>query len=182
MNPDDQEPRERISTIGSDLLSHPDFLGESVKLPLTTQLFPYLFVASRKMTTRKLSAWLEKEKGIKFSAAAVSKSLRRPELHLRRIAEFVQPPASYLAAVYDRDAESLLFDDDPISEKGSLQILAEEILTAREPSKSEEDAISLLNEHWVSIPDEVKYMCRRFFDFSDGSDEEEDGGEYEVEE
>ena len=171
MFPDDEN--ELISSIGSDLLSHAEEFGEPVRLPLTTQLFPYLLLASRKMTTREMSAWLEQTKGVKLSAVSIAKGLKRPDLHLRRLAEFIQFPATFLAAVYSWDAEELLFEDDPETGRSLLRSLREMIFEAPEdPSPSVSASMESLETFWEPIPQEVKYMCRQFFDFSGEADTE----------
>jgi len=171
MFPDDEN--ERISSIGSDLLNHAEEFGEPIRLSLTTQLFPYLFLASRKMTTREMSEWLEKTKGVKLSFVAIAKGLKRPELHLKRIAEFVQFPATYLAAVYNLSAEGLLFGDNPHTGQTAIQELSEEIFHSPDgASSSVTSALETLESVWAPIPQEVKYMCRRFFDFTEDADTE----------
>lgn len=167
---------ESLPSIGSELLSHAQEFGELDRLPITTQLFPFLFLASRRMTTREMSEWLDKNKGVKLSAVMISKGLKRPDLHLRRIAEYVQPLAAYVTAVYHHageTTESLLFGSDPKSGESSLSGFAEMVENAPEaPSEGVTEALQTLSEIWEPMPEEVKFMCRRFFDFSeDVSDE-----------
>ena len=175
MTPHDEE---KISSIGSDLLDHAKQFGEENRLPLTTQLFPFLLMASRRMTTREMSSWLEKEKDVKLSAAGISKGLQRPDLHLRRIAEHVHPQAAYIAAVYfhcDQTAESILFEKNPATGKPVLELMHE--VSYADPdgrSLGISEAFSILDEVWASIPEEVQFMCRPYFRFDDASDFEKD--------
>lgn len=180
IDPDDFN--ELISSIGSELIEHAQDFGEPMRLPLTTQLFPYLLVASRRMTTREISGWLESAKQVKLSAVAISKGLKRPELHLKRIAEYVQAPAVYLAMVYDHSAEALLFD--PGRNRTWLEELGDVIFADPEgPSEGVADSYRVLSEFWAPIPDEVKYMCRRYFDFdpSDSDDATDDDSTQQAE-
>jgi hypothetical protein len=165
-----------MGSIGSELLNHAEGLEEPIRLPLTTQLFPYLFLASRKMTTREMSAWLDQTKGIKLSGVAISKGLKRPELHLRRIADFIQFPAAFLGSLYRWDMELLLFEEDERTGKSQLTLLAENIFNDPDaPSKDVISALETLQTIWAPIPQEVKYMCRRYFDFaSDSGDDNQD--------
>ena len=178
MFPDETES---IQSIGNDLLSHADEFGEPTRLSLTTQLFPWLFLASRKMTTRQLSAWLEQTKGVKLSNVAIAKGLKRHELHLRRIAEFVQFPAIFLSAVYSKwSVEDILFGQHPGTGRTDLQDLSENIFNDPDGvSESIAGALETLETIWAPIPDEVKYMCRPYFEFAtekadDDSEESDD--------
>jgi hypothetical protein len=169
---------ETMSAIGADLLSHAQEFGEPNRLPLTTQLFPFLFPASRRMTTREMSAWLEKEKGVKLSGVMISKGLQRPELHLRRIAEHVQPLAAYIAAAHELNAERLLFGENLETGESELKNFGEHLFAASEHfSDGVHEAYGILAESWEPIPEEVKFMCRRYFNFGESSAGEESDDE-----
>lgn len=174
---------ESISSIGYDLLSHAQETGEPNRLPLTTQLFPFLFLAARRMTTRQMSAWLLTNKSVKLSAAGISKGLQRPDLHLRRIAEHVQPLAAYITAAYHGNgetAETLLYGSNPATGRSVLAEMDQ--ITAHDPEGRSEgvtEAFSTLWEIWDTIPEEVQWMCRPYFDFtgSSASDDSDDDSE-----
>ena len=166
---------ETMSAIGADLLSHAQEFGEPNRLPLTTQLFPFLFLASRRMTTREMSAWLETTKGVKLSGPMISKGLQRPELHLRRIAEHVQPLAAYIAAAHGLDAERLLFGGDTETGASDLKTFGEHLFGASEHySDGVHEAYEILAESWGPIPEEVKFMCHRYLNFGDADSGESD--------
>lgn len=167
-----------LATIGNELLEHANLEGEPIRLPITTQLFPYLLLAARKMTTREMSAWLEQTRGIKLSNVAIAKGLKRPELHLKRLAEFVQFPASFLSAVYRRlTVQGILYGADN-SGRTTLEELADHILHDPEGvSESIQGALDTIQEVWAPIPDEVKYMCRPYFEFAKESDDDDDSEE-----
>ena len=175
MTEHDQEP---LSSVGSDLVSHANEFGSPNRLPLITQLFPFLFLASRRMTTREMSDWLSKEKGVSLSAPMITKGLKRPDLHLKRIVEHVQPLAAFVCAVHDLNVDGLLFGENPQRRCSELKDFADGIWGAPDEvtTDSVREALNSLMEFWEPIPDEVKIMTRRFFDFSDtqtGETEEE---------
>lgn len=171
----DSFEEESIPSIGSELLCHAQEFGEPNRLPLTTQLFPFLFLASRRMTTRQMSEWLEKSKGVKLSAPMISKGLKRPELHLSRIAEHVQPMASYLGTLFDRDAEELLFGEDPQSGVTVFKQFEDHIWQASDHlSDDAKDVLRSFSDSWDQIPQEVKFMCRRYFDITEFAENAED--------
>jgi hypothetical protein len=164
----DQEP---LSSVGAELISHANEFGSPNRLPLITQLFPFLLLASRRMTTREMSDWLSKEKGVKLSAPMITKGLKRPDLHLKRIAEHVQPLAAFVCAVHQLDVEGLLFGEDPRTGVSELADFADAMWGAPDEvtSDSVRESLRVLMEFWEPIPQEVKLMTRRYFDFSDDS-------------
>jgi hypothetical protein len=175
----DPESEIRLGAVGLDLLSHAQQFGEPNRLPLTTQLFPFLLVASRRMSTREISAWLQSNKGITLSAAGISKGLSRPELHVKRIAEFVQPLAAYIVAVYPGFGEtprSLLYEKDPQTGKSVLHEVFEK--ASHDPDGLSEgicEAFDTLRDLWDSMPEEVQLMCLPYFSFdAKPSDDESD--------
>jgi len=171
------EGEETKGKIGSDLVKYADEFGEPVRLPLTTQLFPYLFVAARKMSVRDMSAWLQKTKGVKLSGAAIAKGLQRPELHLRRIAEFIQFHVIYLSTVYGKSCQDILFGREP-GGTSTIVIMAGEIDANTDPSVTA--AIVTTVNVWAPIPEEVKCLCLKYFDFLQDSPAEDDPEDSEV--
>jgi hypothetical protein len=171
------EGEQTMGLIGLDLMKHADEFGEPVRLPLTTQLFPYFFVAARKMSVREMSAWLEKTKGVKLSGAAIAKGLQRPELHLRRIAEFIQFHVIYLSTMYGKSCEDILFGKEP---GGASTIITMGAHIDANTDPSVVAAILTTINVWAPIPDEVKRLCLKYFDFLQDSAAEDDSKESEV--
>lgn len=166
-----------IEQIGAELVENSK--SESAdSLPLSTKLFPYIFIASRRMSLRKISRWLDENHGVKLSAAAISRALNSSELHLERLAETIAPPARYVATAYGYDPHSLLFRT--VTENGptELQMLAEH--THQQP-ESEHDVerweeMQALASVWEPIPHEVQLLLEPYLYalFSDADSEETD--------
>lgn len=166
----------RITTeqIGAELVEASK--GQAVdSLPLSTRLFPYIFVASRRMSLRVMSRWLQENHGVSLSAAAISRALNNPELHLERFAESIAGPARYVAAAYGFEPLSLLFQEAIETGPSELQMLSKHIHTQPE----DDDDISRWGEMqdlasaWLSIPHEVQLLLEPYLRelLSDGVDE-----------
>lgn len=119
------------------------------------------------MSTRQISDWLDSKMGVKLSAPMVVKGLKSPQIHLKRLAEHVQPLAAYLSALSQHTVADLLFHYDT-SGKTVFQVYKEqqEECSNRLLSPDAIAAIAAFSETWDQIPDEVKYMCRPYFDDS----------------
>lgn len=133
-------------------------------LPLSTKLFPYIFIASRRMSLRGISRWLEEKHGVHLSAAAISRALASPKLHLERLAEFIAAPARYVATAYGFDPLNLLFGSVTDNGPTELQILADH--THKQP-ESENDIsrwqeLQALAAVWEPIPHEVQLLLEPY--------------------
>jgi hypothetical protein len=143
---------------------------ELASMPLSTRLFPYVFIASRRMSLRAMSGWLETKHGVSLSPAAISRALANPKLHLERLAESIAAPARYVAAIYGRSPENLLYGT--VCENGPSEL---EVLSREHSRPRDEKDVPLwselqdLAEVWEPIPHEVKMMLRPYLieEFSD---------------
>jgi len=100
-----------ISEIGTSLVAHSQEQGISGR-GLVTSLFPYIYTASKRMSTRAISSFLQDEHGVKLSAVTIAKALREPEKHALAILDRVEPAARTVAAALDIRPERLLEDAD----------------------------------------------------------------------
>jgi hypothetical protein len=133
-------------------------------LPLSTRLFPYFFVASRRMSLRSISRWLADNHGVQLSAAAISRALANPKLHLGRLAESISAPARYVATAYGFDPLNLLYGR--VTENGPSEICILADHTHKQP-ESETDIprwqeLQDLAEVWEPIPHEVQLLLEPY--------------------
>ena len=152
----------RISTdqIGAELVEAARNVTEDV-LPLSTKLFPFIFIAARRMSLRAISRWLQEKHGVSLSAAAISRALASPELHLERLAESIAAPARYVATLYGFKPLDLLFGK--MSDNGPTDF---EVLSDTQPEgESDIDRWSEMQDLaavWLPIPHEVQLLLEPF--------------------
>jgi hypothetical protein len=143
--------------IGAELVEAAKSQAED-SLPLSTKLFPYIYIASRRMSLRVISRWLQEKHGVSLSAAAISRALNSRELHLERLAESIAAPALYVATAYGFDALDLLYGE--LCENGptKLQDLADH--THSQPDGENDisrwSEMQTLASVWNPIPHEVQ--------------------------
>jgi hypothetical protein len=153
--------RTPIDQVGSELVEASRNASEE-SLPLSTRLFPYLYVASRNMSIRAISRWLEEKHGVGLSAAAISRALNSPKTHLQRLAEHIAAPARYAAILNRTDPFQLLFSR--LAEDGPLEL----DLIAREDSPHGEADIHRWQEIqdlaalWLPMPHEVHLLLEPY--------------------
>lgn len=131
-------------------------------LPLSTKLFPYIYVASRRMSLRTISRWLQETHGVALSAAAISRALNSRELHLARLADSIAPPALYVGSLYGFHPHNLLFGR--VTENGpiELQLLSDHTHPEGEHDIARWDEMQSLAGIWLPIPHEVKILLEPF--------------------
>lgn len=167
-------PRTTLEQIGVDLIAASKSAGEE-SLPLSTRLFPYILIASRKMSLRKMSGWLQENHGVSLSAAAISRALNQPELHLERLAETIAAPAAYVAKAYGMNALSLLFETESEDGPTRLQFLADH--THPQPQGESDlprwEEMQDLDTVWGEIPHEVQLLLKPYLSehLSEGGDD-----------
>jgi len=152
----------RPEQIGADLVAASRNPDEN-SLPLSTRLFPYIFVASRRMSLRTISAWLQDKHEVSLSPAAISRALAKPEFHLERLAESIAAPARYVGHAYGREPLSLLYDTVIENGPSELEMLAQE----HKNPDGEEDVLRWgelqdLAGVWEPMPHEVQLMLKRY--------------------
>ena len=153
-----------IQDAGQELAEHARSLPDEEVRSRSELLFPYIFEASKRMSVRAISGWLEAERGIKFSAPSVSKVLRNQESHFRQIAERTQPPAEHLAHSLGVSVADLLFDDDlPLDAIEPDLNAASEAHAYALPGMVNESRDYLVRE-WFTLSNEVRLRAFQHFD------------------
>jgi len=163
--------------IGAELVEAAKSLTED-SLPLSTKLFPYIYIASRHMSLRTITRWLQEKHGVSLSPAALSRALASKELHLERLAASIAAPARYVATEYGFGPLGLLYDEEFEHGPTCLQNLAEHT----HPQPESEHDISRWSDMqslfavWGPIPHEVQLLLKPYLSellCDDGGDDDE---------
>ncbi len=154
-----------VADIGSDLVEASQ-LTEQSPGEVLEELFPYVYDASRRMSTRAISAWLKENHGIQISQPTISRALRKGEKYWQGFADFIEPWARRVEAEIDASMDDFLFEDDVFKH------MVEQVppSNAFEPGSGEavrygefEDAASVLERKWFTLGLETRLLCRRYF-------------------
>ncbi|NRB76069.1 MAG: hypothetical protein HRU46_17040 [Verrucomicrobiales bacterium] len=162
---------QNINQIGAELLQEAASRPEDV-LPLSTQIFPYALIASRKMSLREISSWLDEKHGVSISAMAISRALRSPDTHLARLADHISSIGNYVASATKTKLDDLLFQE--IHENGPTEIdvlLHDFSFEGHSPEEREVAAsVQELAAIWKPIPHKVKLLLRDYITPEESSD------------
>lgn len=159
------EPEYDIASIGAELVEASQKREPSAG-ELLSELFPYVYDASRRMSTRGIRDWLRENHGIQISQATLSRALRNPEKYRQAFAEFIEPWARRVEEAIAPSMQDFLFDDrlfkhfvDELPPSNSFPQDSDEATQFAEV----EDAVEVLENRWFSLSDEARLQYRRYF-------------------
>jgi hypothetical protein len=126
------------------------------------ELFPFVFEASARMSSRAISRWLEGS-GVKISAVTIAKALRIPKPYWEKLFEAIEPAAR----VFER-ANGVAMEDFLVREEvffalahGSRPVELDVITPegASEGYDEYQGAVSKLQEEWFRFSQKTREAC-----------------------
>jgi hypothetical protein len=162
-----------ISEIGASLVAHSQDQEISGR-GLVTSLFPYIYTASKRMSTRAISAFLQEQHGVKLSAVTIAKALREPEKHVGEILERVEPAARTVALAHEVSAEAILRDGELFYalQHATPKILAESDDEASHALGDYEAAVEIVAREWHDLPTELRVLTLALLENKEDADDE----------
>ena len=141
---------------------------------ILTELYPYVFEASKRMSTREISRWLDETHGIKMSQPTVSRALRNPDKYWQTFAELMEPHARTIERAVPVTMgqfmkDSTLFEwalHQTLSVEGNNQNEVEECF------HEVDAAADYLRNHWFCLSPLTRSYMTHFFDDDEAKDTE----------
>jgi predicted nucleic-acid-binding protein len=161
-----------FNDIGEALL-HRARQAERSPREVLSELFPYIFEASERMSTRAIADWLKNEHDVQISQPTIVRALRNPDKHWQDFADFIEPAARKVESAVDAGIEDFLFDKrifDHVLEKAAPRASSTERVVLEWDKLNE--AADFMRRKWFSLDEELRENCRRFFN---NQEESEDG-------
>lgn len=146
-----------LKEIGKNLIEYASEDAEfSAHRGAIDELFPFIYQASKRMSTRAISRWLSEEQGVKLSAVTIAKALREAGKNWERYWDRIEPVARIVEDSNDFKLEQFLFDDE-LFEK---MIRDKPVVSANPDEQWEyENATSTLTEEWFSLDESTREQC-----------------------
>jgi hypothetical protein len=120
-----------------------------------TELFPYIYQASKRMSTRAISEFLADNFGLKLSAVGVSRALKEEEKHWQKLAEILEPSAMIVARAHGVEASAVLDDEEKFLALASRPPK----LSRKEGHGEYEEAVGFLKRRWYTLDEESRQNC-----------------------
>ena len=122
------------------------------------ELFPYITVASERMSSRAISRWLATEQNVKLSAATIARALRDPEKYILEIFEEIEPAVNVIRFRSRLTLEAILTDwDDPDEPEFKDIEWIDQI--DEEQDESLNRAWEVLRERWFPMPQRFRMLA-----------------------
>lgn len=143
--------------------------------------FPYIYVASRRMSLRAISRWLKDEQGIKLSVVAIARAMHNEERHWRELAEDIEPAARVFAEAHNAYPAEILSRQELFE---ALELKPPRLTTPPDggvPAEYDDylNAGRVLRNRWFAYPEEVRDQCRRHLGALESARAEREGMEDE---
>ena len=133
---------------------------------MVEELFPWIYVASKRMSLRAISRWLEETKDLKISHVSIAKALKNADEHFEAILDNVWPSAVTIGKELDITPVEVLFDmpsADGVKDWNDPDAIAS--LIDRKPTANLDDysdAILNYTDYWLVYPPQARAECKRF--------------------
>jgi hypothetical protein len=152
---------EFVQELGQKLVEESSVIEEfSAQRGLIDELFPYVFEASKRMSSRAISRWLSAN-NVKLSAATIAKALRNPEPYWQELADEIEIHATIFAGAHNVEVKELLERSDLfecLCQESHL-IAAGTQEGAMKSYDEIEAAKSNLDQYWFSLPESARETC-----------------------
>jgi hypothetical protein len=157
-----------LHEVGEALTQYADQRAEFSARGIIGELFPYIYQASRRMSTRAISRWLEEGPKIKLSAVSIAKALRNPEKYWQQFAESIEPQARIVQDALDWPMEDFLYKPEGfehvVSDSKTAPKVSGESNDEMQRSIWEyENAVEFLRRKWFSLDPAVRDNCWKYF-------------------
>jgi hypothetical protein len=135
------------------------------------ELYPYVLEASRRMSAREISRWLQEKRGIQISQPTISRVLRTGP-GWDSFDEIIYPVARRVATSLGISLEALLLDDthEASYELHCAREHAEKILSEEE-YKEVTEGLDYLREKWFSLSVATRRHCTPSYVTGEGENE-----------
>ncbi|MDR2849031.1 MAG: hypothetical protein LBW77_00550 [Verrucomicrobiota bacterium] len=155
----------KLEEIGKEMVEYAEQADFTAQRGLIDELFPFIYVASKRMNLHAIMRWLADNHRITISVNALAKAMRSQDEHWARLVGDVEPSARVMSDAYGYGPSEILDS-----------FLLFQCLEAKPPAIASEDpegiekefrriavAAGILRNRWFSQPEDVRNQCRRHF-------------------
>jgi hypothetical protein len=160
-----------LTAIGKTLVEHAHKVKLEEKRGVVTELFPFIFEASSRMSARAISRFLKEKHGIQLSAVTVSKALSDLKKSWNQYFDVIEP----FAKVFEKGnfltpMSVFLFDDKKFDEMTKALPFAAyrghwlDLKALCQITIADVQAANILREKWMSISMDIRLKARPYLE------------------
>ena len=150
--------------IGKSLAEH-STQAEFTARGAVDDLFPFIYVASKRMSVRAISKWLEEQHNVKISHVSISKALNNADEHFQKITDKVFETALILEEEITYDAAPFNSMFQFLFSEKAFEEACHKTMNFRLADTSAGFEFSLfdtIRANWFTLPVEVRDKCEPF--------------------
>jgi hypothetical protein len=153
---------DELAGAGQKLLAHSRSAEFTARRGLVVEMFPFIYGASKRMSSPAISKFLASEMGIKLSSVTINKALRDPHTTWNLYFDEVEPSARIFAKDNGDRLRDMLFKKQIFFQPAKNPILkaAVKVLVKEEVAH----AGSILRIKWYSIELEIRLKARPYIE------------------
>jgi hypothetical protein len=149
---------------GESLIEHAKGAEFSAQRGIVGGLFPYIFQASKRMSARAISGFLEEKHDIKVSYVTLGKALRQPDKYWNIYFDAIEPYVWIVADAYNKPPKYFISESDKYQELVEGKPVYASVDDSPQAYMHAEDeykrAIRILHEKWFCFDDDVLEEAR----------------------
>ena len=149
-----------LAGVGQKLLAHSKAAEFSAKRGLVVELFPFIFGASERMSSRAISHFLEAEQGIKLSSVTINKALKDPAKNWNLFFDMIEPSAR----LFEKDGEGpinvFLYKKQIFYQPIKNRLVNAALKSLVKPELVQ--AANILREKWFTIDLDIRIKARPY--------------------
>lgn len=107
---------ETKENIGDSLLAYAKGAEFSAQRGAVIELFPYIFQASKRLSARAISSFLQEKHGVKISYVTLGKALRQPEKYWNLFYDSIEPYAWTVGEAHEKPLKYFMSEPDKFQE------------------------------------------------------------------
>lgn len=179
-----------IDDIGTHLVRDSKTANFSAQYGLLGRLYPYILVASERMSLRAIERWLKETYDVSITAVSLSRAMRNPEKYWSDFFSPVEGAFVIIREVVDIPP-TVFFSHPDILDSGDLDLGGSGKLSFNLPVQKEneelfeeakssyEDALKAVRHFVSGLPNEVRQKCAWYLDshYSAVKHKEDEDGE-----
>ena len=150
-----------LSEVGCDLRRYAEMEAEFSARGAVDELFPYIYMASKRMSTRAISRWLKDTHKIKLSPVTIAKALRESDKYWKAFFKTIEPAAQIFG-----DAHSVYMADFLMNHELFSGLRSSEknlTLSGEEGYDEYQRAAEIIERDWFKALDEgMREECARY--------------------
>ena len=162
----------KLMSMGEELVNHSKD-AEISRHGLADELFPYIWIAAKTMSTRAISAWFKEKQNLQLSPATVSKVLRETDERMRNFFVEIRKKESEFYGMIDclgcyPDGPTALFDQSTFE---SRALTRNNVLTAQMADSIGNggyahllELYNTIRDEWFALPTEFRDECKKYID------------------